>query len=119
METLRPQDRLGIGGDDRPNPYFNGVGSPSKSECVEPMQDDTSLTQKVFAKLMTDPENSLCLDCGKSLAQNRSVGFPNPEYVSVNNGVFLCFNCACGIHTLHYGMEVSFIKPITSPTWCS
>jgi hypothetical protein len=40
VETLKPQDRLGIGGDDRPNPYFNGVGSPSKARNVESMQED-------------------------------------------------------------------------------
>ena len=79
VETLKPQDRLGIGGDDRVNPYFNGVGSPSKARNIEPMQDDQSLTQKVFTKLLTDPENSLCLDCGKSSPSRiQKCRFPEP-----------------------------------------
>lgn len=39
------------------------------------------------------------------------------QYVSVNNGAFLCFNCACGIHRHHYGVEVSFIKSIQEDQW--
>jgi len=76
---LKPQDRLGTDGDFRPNPFINGVGSPSKGRYIEPIQDDQSLTQKVFTKLMTDPENSLCLDCGKSLPEKQMCRLPEPR----------------------------------------
>ena len=39
------------------------------------------------------------------------IGWEDIEYVSLNNGVFLCFNCSTGIHQKVYSAEVSFIKP--------
>jgi len=30
----------------------------------------------------------------------------------MNHGIFLCTNCATGIHLEHYPVEVSFIKAI-------
>ena len=35
----------------------------------------------------------------------------------MNNGTFLCYNCGIGIHQLHYGVEVSFIKAIEGQEW--
>jgi hypothetical protein len=32
-------------------------------------------------------------------------------YVSINHGIFLCFNCAC-IHQSNYGAEISFVKKL-------
>ena len=32
-------------------------------------------------------------------------------YVSINHGIFLCYNCA-SIHQSNYGVEISFIKRI-------
>ena len=46
-----------------------------------------------------------------------NVGHSPPQYVSINNGVLLCYNCACGIHRPHYGIEVSFIKSISEDQW--
>ena len=40
------------------------------------------------------------------------LGWPNPTHVSMNHGIFLCVNCATGIHIEHYPVEVSFIKAI-------
>ena len=40
------------------------------------------------------------------------IGWPNPTHVSMNHGIFLCANCATGIHLEHYPVEVSFIKSI-------
>lgn len=39
-------------------------------------------------------------------------GWPNPTHVSMNHGIFLCTNCATGIHLEHYPVEVCFIKAI-------
>lgn len=63
-----------------------------------------SLQEKVFKQLMTDPHNNFCFDCG----------WLGPEYVSLNHGIYLCFNCAIGIHQKHYAVEVSCVKPIFS-----
>ena len=41
-----------------------------------------------------------------------TLGWPNPTHVSMNHGIFLCVNCATGIHIEHYPVEVSFIKAI-------
>lgn len=32
--------------------------------------------------------------------------------MSINHGIFLCFNCAIGIHQSHYPVEVSCVKSI-------
>jgi hypothetical protein len=57
-----------------PKPPIN-TESPEKSKSIldhlnlltnKTQEDGTlSLTQKVFAKLLTEPENSSCIDCGK------------------------------------------------------
>ena len=39
-------------------------------------------TEKI-REIYNDPMNNSCFDCGK----------PNPEYISANNGVFICNNC--------------------------
>ena len=50
-----------------------------------------------------DSENKICFDCGG----------PFPTYVSINNGVFICSNCANNHSRLGY--NISFIHQITSP----
>lgn len=37
--------------------------------------------------------------------------------MSINHGIFLCDNCATGIHAEHYPVEVSFIKPIANSSF--
>ena len=55
---------------------------------TQPGDENLTLQEKVFNQLMTDEHNRFCFDCGSE----------NPEYVSLNQGVFLCFNCAVCIH---------------------
>ena len=50
-----------------------------------------------------DGENKICFDCGG----------PFPTYVSINNGVFICSNCANNHSKL--GFNISFIHEISSP----
>ena len=50
-----------------------------------------------------DPENKICFDCGG----------PFPTNVSINNGVFICSNCAKNHESLGY--NISFIHQISSP----
>lgn len=46
----------------RRNTYLASVDSEIQEETK---QQALSLTQKVFAKLLADPDNAQCLDCGK------------------------------------------------------
>ncbi|KAL7715460.1 Arf GTPase-activating protein [Entamoeba marina] len=46
------------------------------------------------------PDNNKCFDCGKS----------RPQWVSLNNGVYLCFQCV-GRH-YHYGIHISRLMSI-------
>ena len=50
-----------------------------------------------------DSENKICFDCGG----------PFPTYVSINNGAFICSNCANNHSKLGY--NISFIHQINSP----
>ena len=50
-----------------------------------------------------DSENKICFDCGG----------PFPTYVSINNGAFICSNCAKNHSKLGY--NISFIHQINSP----
>ena len=50
-----------------------------------------------------DCENKICFDCGG----------PFPTYVSINNGVFICSNCANNHEKLGY--NISYIHKINEP----
>lgn len=50
--------------------------------------------------LLPSQDNSRCFDCGHS----------HPSWVSVNNGIFLCLNCA-GIHR-GFGVQISFVRSL-------
>jgi hypothetical protein len=60
---------------------------------------------KVFNQLYLHPENKACFDCGSS----------NPKWASVNNAVFLCFQCA-GKHR-SYGVHISFMRSCALDKW--
>lgn len=55
-------------------------------------------------RLMKDPENKICIDCGSSA-----------QWASVNNSVYLCLNCA-GMHR-GLGVNISFVRSITMDKW--
>ena len=79
------------------------VHSKSAQNPTEKVKSKSqSVQERVMKKLMEEEHNQFCFDCG----------WGNPEYVSINNGIFLCFNCATSIHLEHYPVEVSYIKHI-------
>jgi hypothetical protein len=59
----------------------------------------------VIDTIMKDPQNKICFDCSASL----------PKWASVNNGVFVCLNCA-GVHR-GLGVNISFIRSLTMDNW--
>jgi len=66
------------------------------------MEDERDGT---FLRLFTQPENKQCFDCGAS----------NPKWTSVNNAVFLCFQCA-GKHRT-FGVHISFVRSCGLDKW--
>ena len=79
---------------------------PSQSSIMTNIGQGNSLSNmfydlQYFVNL--DNENKICFDCGG----------PFPTYVSINNGVFICSNCAQNHSKLGY--NVSFIHQISSP----
>lgn len=60
---------------------------------------------QVLGELFLHPENKICFDCGAS----------NPKWASVNNAVFLCFQCA-GKHR-HFGVHISFMRSCALDKW--
>ena len=63
----------------------------------------STLTYDLQYFVNLDNENKICFDCGG----------PFPTYVSINNGVFICSNCAKNHSKLGY--NISFIHQINSP----
>ena len=60
---------------------------------------------KLLSIQKSKPENLFCFDCGS----------PNATWGSVNNGIFLCLNCA-GIHR-SLGVQISYIKSLSMDDW--
>ncbi|KAI7835189.1 hypothetical protein BX661DRAFT_135379, partial [Kickxella alabastrina] len=55
----------------------------------------------VLARLMVQPENALCADCGAA----------RPEWCSINLGCLVCIECS-GIHR-GLGTHVSKVRSLT------
>jgi len=60
-----------------------------------------SNTIRTIDELLKDKDNNICFDCSK----------PFPEWVSVNNAIFLCLDCA-GVHR-SLGLQVSVVRSLT------
>lgn len=61
--------------------------------------------EKILQIQKEKPENQYCIDCNS----------PNATWASVNNGIFLCLNCA-GIHR-GLSVQISYIKSLSMDEW--
>jgi len=55
-------------------------------------------------------DDSHCIDCG-IFSLFLIIGTVHPQWVSVNNGVYVCYNCS-GIHR-GFGVQISFIRSLS------
>ena len=55
------------------------------------------IKKKKISIILDDPNNKICFECSK----------PNPEYISINNSIFLCKTCAQ--NHLNFPKSISFI----------
>ena len=54
---------------------------------------------------MLDADNQVCYDCQQ----------PSPQWASVNNGTFICMNCAAMHRSM--GVQTSFVRSQSMDTW--
>ena len=69
------------------------------------MNNENIVSDLVFKQLQLETENQQCFDCSQA----------NPQWASVNNGIFICMNCAALHRSM--GTGISFIRSISMDAW--
>eukprot|EP00835_Amoeboradix_gromovi_P006083 NODE_656_length_5493_cov_0.311828.p1 type:complete len:509 gc:universal NODE_656_length_5493_cov_0.311828:1762-236(-) len=69
------------------------------------MADYEQKQKQFFAKLLSEPSNNLCADCGSK----------SPRWASWNLGSFICIRCS-GIHR-KLGVHITKVKSVTLDKW--
>ena len=66
------------------------------------MQNENIVSDLVFKQLQLELENQQCFDCGQA----------QPQWASVNNGIFICMNCAAMHRSM--GVQISFVRSLSA-----
>lgn len=69
------------------------------------MQSENVVSDLVFKQLQLEPANAECFDCAQ----------PQPQWASVNNGTFICMNCAALHRSM--GFHASIVRSLSMDTW--
>ena len=68
---------------------------------------DNATRDAIFARLKQQPENTYCFDCSTR----------NPEWCSINLGIFICYACTSDHRNL--GTHLSFVRSSLMDKWTS
>lgn len=71
-----------------------------------PASKEDGGARKLIDQLTKTKGNNICADCGEK----------NPQWASVNFGVFICINCA-GIHRSLTGLSASKVRSVRLDSW--
>ena len=69
------------------------------------INNENVVSDLVFKQLQLEAANTECFDCSQA----------SPQWASVNNGTFICMNCAALHRSL--GMHASIVRSLTMDTW--
>jgi len=75
------------------------------SGVPHPIKEFDNNNKEILKQLLKLPENEHCADCGAL----------EPQWASVNLGIFLCIVCA-GIHR-HLGVDITRVKSVNLDSW--
>lgn len=92
-----------------------------------PKLEEDEGSRKLIDTLTRTAGNDVCADCGErgkfQQTNNSTMTLPaihactaDPQWASVNFGVFICINCA-GIHRSLTGMSMSKVRSVRLDSW--